>query len=114
MSQREIAASRPRMGLATESSVDIDRGDDGIYRVRYDRDGGDLTITITEALVAVGDLDPIDIVDNFSKYADPDALNRLFRRLPNGEPRAPGGHVHLSIEGYDVTIHSDGIIEIEP
>lgn len=114
MSQREIAASRSPSGLVTESSVDVARGDDGVYRVRYDRDGGDLTITITEALVAIGDLDPIDIIDNFSTYADPDALNRLFRHLPNGEPRAPGGHVHLSIEGYDVTIRSTGVIEIEP
>lgn len=113
MSQREIAASRRRTGHPSESSVEIDRGDDGVYRVHYDRDSGDLTITITEALVAVGDLDPIDIIDNFSKYADPDALNRLFRHLPNGEPRATGGYVHLVIEGYDVTIRSDGIIEID-
>lgn len=39
---------------------------------------------------------------------DPDALDSLFHS------RTRGGRVEFSLEGYDVCVHSDGIVEVVP
>lgn len=86
----------------------------GTYRAFYDTAKGNLTVTVTLALANVANVNPDELLSRWTKYADPDALDHLFRERPNGENRHPDSYIHLSIEGIDVTIHSDGLIELDP
>jgi hypothetical protein len=88
-------------------------GDQEVYVVHHDvRDDG-LTVTISLALSEIGNVPPTELLPRFPEYADPDALDRLFRPRPNGELRE-GGPFHLTIEGYDISIFNTGRIEIRP
>lgn len=100
-------STRIREGLSLEYDAE------GVYRTEHDMTSDGLCLTITEALAEIEGVDPAELIDGFSKYADPDALNRLFRVRPNGEHRDLEGHVELEIRGADVTVHADGEIEIE-
>lgn len=97
-----------------KETVPIEETGEGVYRTFYDTAKGDVTVTVTLALASVADIDTTKLVSEWINYADPDALDHLFRERPNGDRRHPDGRVHLSIEGIDVTIHSDGLIELEP
>jgi len=81
------------------------------YRVHHDPDGSaKLSTTVIHALAdAMG----IDVTDTgFSLYdtIDPDALDRLF----SGDDFAAPGHVAFTVEGYRVTVYSDGHIVVTP
>lgn len=86
--------------------------DSTIYVAHHDVSENGLTVTLSLALAAVTDLTPTELIPRFSDHVDPDALNRMFRPLPNGDLRE-GGPLHLTVEGYDVTIYNTGRIEIE-
>lgn len=94
-----------------EETVEVAE-DRTIYVAHHDVSENGMTVTLSLALAAVTDLSPTELVPRFSDHVDPDALNRLFRPLPNGDLRK-GGPLHLTIEGHDVTIHNTGRIEIE-
>lgn len=95
-----------------DQSIRVEESED-VYVVRHDFDEQDLTVTISLALSEIGNITPTEIIPEFPKYVDPDALDRLFRPRPRGE-RRQGGPLHLAIKGYDITIYSTGRIEIEP
>lgn len=84
------------------------------YYVYHDPTGSaDLTATIVHALA---DLMGGDVTGTeFSLYdsVDPDALDRIFAPRADGTARPPG-HVAFSVEGYRVTVYSDGEIAITP
>lgn len=96
----------------SEQSIRVEESGDG-YVVHHDFDEQDLTVTISLALSEIGNITPTEIIPEFPKYVDPDALERLFRPRSGGE-RRQGGPLHLTIEGYAITIYSTGRIEIEP
>lgn len=85
--------------------------EEAIYVAHHDVRENGLTVTLSLALAEVTELEPTDIVPKFAEHVDPDALDRMFRPLPNGDLRK-GGPLHLSIEGFDVEIHNTGRIEI--
>lgn len=91
----------------------VEEGEDGVYHATHDMSRDGLCTTISLALAAVTDVEPTDLISNFSRYADPDGLNRLFRHRPDGEPRV-GGALRLSIDGHRVRVDARGRIEIEP
>lgn len=93
--------------LASESAVGSDQ-----YVVKHDFDE-DLTVTIAMALSEIGDVEAADVISDFQRYVDPDALNHLFRPRSNGALRE-GGPLVLTIEGYELRIFNTGRIEIEP
>lgn len=93
-----------------ERSIRLEKSDDA-YVVHHDFQEQDLTVTISLALSEIGGISPTEIIPEFPKHVDPDALNRLFRPRPGGE-RREGGPLHLTIEEYDITIFSTGRIEI--
>lgn len=98
----------------TPSVVEVDADGGGVvYRTHHDMSTDGLTLTICVALAEVTGRKETDVISDFSRYADPDALNRLFRTLPTGDARQPGA-VTLHIADHEVTIHSDGEIVIEP
>ncbi|WP_255194912.1 HalOD1 output domain-containing protein [Halorarius litoreus] len=82
-----------------------------VYVAHHDVSENGLTVTVSLALAAVTDHEPATLVPEFSKHVDPDALDRMFRPLPNGDLRK-GGPLHLHIAGHDVEIHNTGRIEI--
>lgn len=97
---------------ARSESPDIQRReDDGVYVLYHDFDEEDLTVTLSLALSEVGDVSPTELVPQFSRYADPDALDQLFRPRPNGDLRQ-GGPLYLDIEGYEVAVFASGRVEI--
>lgn len=93
--------------------LSLTRDAEGVYRTEHDLTTDGLCVTLTEALAEIKDEDPATFISDFSTYADPDALNRLFRVRPNGEHRDLGGSLTLEIQDADVTVHADGEIEIE-
>lgn len=95
------------------STVTVERTDEGAYRTSYDPTKGNVTVTVTLALAEVAGTDPDELLAEWGAYVDPDALDRLFRERPNGDRRHPGSHVHLAIDGVGVTIYSDGLIELD-
>ena len=84
-------------------------GDAEVYHAQHDMSTDGLALTISVALAEITGRPETELVPAFSKHADPDALNRLFRTRPNGEPRREG-HVRLHVAGFEVTVESDGHI----
>lgn len=91
----------------------VERSEDGVYYATHDMTRDGLCTTIALALSEVTDVEAATLVSDFSEYADPDALNRLFRTRPGGE-RFPGGTVLLRIQGHRIQIDTDGRIAITP
>lgn len=96
----------------TDNPIAVRRTDD-LYVLYHDFDEDDLAVTISLALSEIGDVSATELIPKFSRYADPDALNRLFRPRPTGDLRE-GGPLYLDVEGYEVAIFSTGRIEIAP
>lgn len=101
------------MSRSHDRAVTVEQTADGTYRTFYDTTKGDVTVTLALALEEVIEMDVKDVITEFTEYADPDALDHLFRERPDGKERHPAGCVHLVIDGIDVTIHSDGLIELD-
>lgn len=95
----------------TNDDVAVTQQQAGTYRTYHDMSSGQLSLTVILALAEVDDTDPTDLVDNLSRYVDPDALDRLFRTRPGGDQRGPG-RVEFEMAGYRVQVHSDGEIVI--
>lgn len=85
--------------------------DQTIYVAHHDVTEDGLSVTLSIALAEVTDLSPAELIPKFAKHVDPDALDRMFRPLPNGDLRE-GGPLHLTIGGHPVEIYNTGRIEI--
>lgn len=97
---------------AERDDVKLEQSESGTYYTSHDMDEDGLTVTLAMALGEVAGVDPVELIPSFAEYADPTALDQLFRTRPNGAHRE-GGRVTLTIEGYGVTIHSTGTIAID-
>ena len=83
-----------------------------MYRTSHDMTTDGLSVTISQALAEVADVSATELVRDFSEYADPDALDRLFR-APATDPDARNdGVVVLWVRSYRVKVHGDGRILI--
>lgn len=102
--------SSPEATSVIDDVVQVDE-DETLYVAHHDVADNGLSVTLSLALASVTELEPTELVPKFAEHVDPDALDRMFRPLPNGDLRK-GGPFHLQIEGYDVTIHNTGRIEI--
>lgn len=94
--------------------IQVEQADSGTYRTYHDMTEPGLSVTITEALAEVKNEPIVELIDDFTKYVDPDALDQLFRVGPSGTLRHGAGRVELRIRGIDVTVHADGEIVIDP
>lgn len=87
-------------------------GDESVYRTSHDMTADGLSVTISQAVAEVSGIPVTELVEDFSEYADPDALDRIFR-APVTEPDSRNdGFVVLWIHGYRVKVHGDGRIII--
>lgn len=103
--------SDPDLRSDPDSVSVVPDGDDS-YRTQHDMTEDGLTVTIALALAEVTDVDPKHVISDFTEYADPDALDAIFRVREGEQPRQTG-FVCLTIKGHDVVVHSDGTIRIE-
>jgi len=53
-----------------------------------------------------------ECIDPLYNTVDPDALDAIFRDLPDG-PKRVGGRVEFTHEGYDVTVRADGGVSVD-
>lgn len=84
------------------------------YHAYHDpRSPAKLSTTIVHALADVMDLDVTDTGFSLYDSVDPDALDQLFVPKSDGTPRPPG-HVAFSVQGYRITVYSEGHIVITP
>lgn len=103
-------STRGRSGTSPEVTP-ID-GDETVYRASHDMTADGLSITISQAVAEVSGRPVTELVQDFSEYADPDALDRLFRAPAPAPDARNDGFVVLWIDGYQVKVHGDGRIRI--
>lgn len=72
-----------------------------------------LSVTIAQGVAEVKGTNVVGLIDNFSRYVDPDALDRLFRVSSPDTHRQGSGHLRLEIEDVTVTVRSNGEIEFQ-
>lgn len=65
---------------------------------------------VVEAVAARMGVDPLDLDRPLGDVVDPDSLGRLFR---DGGRDRPTGRVEFRYCGYDVTVSSDGRVEVD-
>ena len=66
------------------------------------------SIAVIEAVAAIRGLEPLDLDITLYDFVDPDALDRLFLEQKGGDLE-----VELHLDGFLVTIRSDGHLSIE-
>ncbi|WP_227354345.1 HalOD1 output domain-containing protein [Haladaptatus salinisoli] len=79
-----------------------------------DRDSsGDerLSLRVVHAIAEYEETDPTEIRPVLYDIIDPDALDSLFEDTQNGTARA-SGHVAFGYGRHEVTVYSDGRIEL--
>ncbi|MFB6166125.1 MAG: HalOD1 output domain-containing protein [Haloarculaceae archaeon] len=69
-----------------------------------------LTVTIVDGVATVRDVSPMEIVPRVAESVDPDALERIFRPLPDGTRRR--GSVTFYLVGCRITVDSEGVVRI--
>ncbi len=74
--------------------------------------GDRLSIAVIEAVAEFEGISPTDVRPVLYELVDPDALDALFGPTRCGTPRAEG-HVAFDYSEHDVTVYSDGRVEIE-
>lgn len=79
---------------------------------RYEDEGriDEVMLTIVETVAEATDKDPSQIVPGLSDAIDPDALENLFRTLPDGTERS--GWVSFFFQGCRVVVTSERLIRI--
>ncbi|WP_306061286.1 HalOD1 output domain-containing protein [Natronococcus wangiae] len=82
------------------------------YVTSYDRNGtAKLSTVLVHALADLMDVDIREVEKALYESIDPESLDHLFQRTPNGTAR-PGGHLTFTVKDYLVMISDDGRIEI--
>ncbi|MFC7045720.1 HalOD1 output domain-containing protein [Halobacteriaceae archaeon GCM10025711] len=90
-----------------------DSGDPAtIYTAEHDWDGpARLSTTVIHLLSDALDLDVTNSGFSLNDSIDPSALDTIFRPKADGLPRE-GGHVAFTVRGSEVTVYSDGYVEV--
>jgi len=84
------------------------------YHTQHDTEGAaKLSTTVIHALADLMERDVTDVGFVLYDSIDPDALDKIFSSTDDGTSRSPG-HVAFTVDGYRVTVYSDGHIVITP
>lgn len=78
-------------------------------RDKYEQD---LSNTIVETVAEAEGVEPTELDACLYDIIDPEALNGLFR-YEEDDPKS-GGIVSFTFNGYEVDVHSDSSVEIDP
>lgn len=95
------------------NELEMHHDGDGTYHMTHDMTERGLSIAVAEGVAAIRDVEITALIDNFGNYADPDALDRLFRVRPGEGHRDDAGVLCLNIEDVGITIHAEGEIVLE-
>ena len=85
--------------------------DDGVYRAEYDSNRDQPSMAVVAVIAAVDNQDPKELTPLYSAI-DTDALDELFS--PTATAGQRNGFLSFIYEGFEVTVSSDGVIEVEP
>lgn len=84
------------------------------YRTRHDPESpAKLTTTLVHALADAMNRDVSETGPLLYDSVDPTAVDRIFSPNDDGATRDPG-HVAFAVDGYRVTVYSNGDIVITP
>lgn len=95
-----------------EDKTHVKEPDTGTARKQFDGRTEPPSIAVVSLVAAVAGCDPAEL-EPLSDVLDPDALDELFAPTPTGRHRTDG-RVEFSYHGYDVTVYSYGVVEVEP
>lgn len=83
------------------------------YHAYHDPHGtAKLSTTVVHAVADVAGIDVSGAERSLSESVDPAGLDRLFST--DGTGQWPVGHVAFTVNGYPVTVYSDGRIVVTP
>jgi hypothetical protein len=85
-----------------------------VYRAYYERENDthrrdSPSFAIAESIATIERTD-VTTVDPLSDTVDMNALNALIQSATNGSDI----QITFSVQGYRITVHSDGVIELRP
>lgn len=92
----------PVVGPAAEPSVEVQHD--------FADSTAELTVTVIDAVATARDVSPTEVVPRVSDRVDPDALDRIFRPLPDGNTRQ--GRVAFELLDCLVVIDGDGTVRV--
>lgn len=96
--------------LHKQDAVEYDP-DSEIYRTSFDSASQSVGEAITSTVAVVSETPPLELPPLYS-VIDPEAVERLVGR-PESESSSSDTHVSFAFNGYDVTVHSYGIITLQ-
>lgn len=70
-----------------------------------------MSMEIVRAVAAQKGVDPMELTPPLHAAIDPEALDRLFKRTPEGEVN---GRVTFEYDGHTIQVTSDGAVDVEP
>lgn len=86
-------------------------GESPAYEVRHEADGTSMSVAVTEAIANVRGVDSREIGFVLADVIDPDALDRLFEEY--ADEYGQRWEFTFAVDGYQVTVRSDGRIRID-
>ena len=78
----------------------------------FDDPTAELTVTVVDAVATARDVSPTEVVPRVTERVDPDALDRVFRPLPDGTPRQ--GRIAFELFDCLVVVDADGTVGVYP
>lgn len=86
--------------------------DTDTYRASFDKNSRSIGTAVVSMVATISDTDPEDL-GPLQSMVNPDALDRLLN--PDiVSPSRGDTHVTFTLDGYDVTVHSYGFIDVRP
>lgn len=84
----------------------------GTYLASFDRESESVHLAVVSAVAVVAGTAPLELPPLYSE-TDTSALDALAESTPPG-PSIDGMRVSITFDGHDVTVHSDGIVAVQP
>ncbi|SFF87061.1 hypothetical protein SAMN04488063_0597 [Halopelagius inordinatus] len=82
------------------------------YRTEYDQRVDAPQEVVVHSVAALEERSPIEL-DPLYTVIDPDALDQLFAPMINGR-HVGDGKITFGYQGYEITLHSYGVVAIRP
>lgn len=96
-----------------EPHVNVTIGRDGSDRVWHDPWDDDVCVTLRQALAAIDDADETVLHRALTERIDSDGLHRVVQPHDDVALGAQRNRLLLDLDGHDITIYADGLIEID-
>lgn len=92
-------------------TIDYD-SDTDTYRASFDSATDSVPMAVLSTVATVAETDPTAL-QSLHSVVDPDALDALMRPAAD-TPERGDVHVSFTLDGHDVTVHSYGIVAVQP